>query len=281
MNKELPRLSDPIPGLSEKGLATFLQTLDLLTNEPERVTRLLGHIDRIIDVSAVKRVAVVGCGPKPEIISLLRARGMDAFGVEPVPLFVQAACKYLNDENGAVLGAAERLPLADEECDLVFFENVLEHVESPRRCLVEIYRVLKPGGLVYLTTTNRHRFSLSGNNDEYSTPFLNWFPRTVREGYVHNQLHFDPALANDTERPAVHWFTFAELVALGRDAEFARFYSTLDTRLPNTALVSRNPLRRWVQSSGWLLRTIQRSPWLRAMALSQMPGDIMMWKRKL
>jgi hypothetical protein len=78
----------------------------------------------------------------------------------------------------------------------------------------------------------------------------------------------------------VHWFTFQDLVALGRDAGFARFYSPLDTRSPDTSLVSSNPIRRLLQSSTLLLRLVQRNPWLRALAVSQLPGDIMMWKRR-
>jgi SAM-dependent methyltransferase len=45
-----------------------------------------------------------------------------------------------------VLGAAERLPFADESFDAVLSLNVLEHLKDPFGAAREIVRVLKPGG---------------------------------------------------------------------------------------------------------------------------------------
>lgn len=44
-----------------------------------------------------------------------------------------------------VLGAAERLPFADESFDAVLSLNVLEHVKDPFQAAREIMRVMKPG----------------------------------------------------------------------------------------------------------------------------------------
>lgn len=41
------------------------------------------------------------------------------------------------------------LPFDSESFDAVVIQAVLEHVVDPRRCVEEIHRVLKPGGLVY------------------------------------------------------------------------------------------------------------------------------------
>jgi len=35
------------------------------------------------------------------------------------------------------------------------------------------------GGIAYITTTNRLRFSLRGDNGEYNVRFFNWLPRVV------------------------------------------------------------------------------------------------------
>lgn len=48
-----------------------------------------------------------------------------------------------------VLGIGEELPFRDNMFDAVFSLNVLEHVRDPFQCAREIYRVLKPGGVVY------------------------------------------------------------------------------------------------------------------------------------
>ena len=100
-------------------------------------------------------------------------------------------------------------------------EHVLEHADSPRQSLAEIYRVLIPGGVAYIATSNRYHFSPIGYNGEFNVPFYNWFPDALKEAFVHHHLHFKPSLANYTPRPAVHWFCYSDLCRVGRDAGFA------------------------------------------------------------
>jgi SAM-dependent methyltransferase len=49
------------------------------------------------------------------------------------------------------------LPWPDESFDLVFYHHVIEHVDDPTRSLVEIARVLRPDGWLFVGTPNRHR----------------------------------------------------------------------------------------------------------------------------
>jgi SAM-dependent methyltransferase len=156
---------------------------------------------------------------------------------------------------------------------------VLEHVDSPSQSLREIFRVLKPGGVAYVTTTNRLRFSWRGQNGEYRVLFYNWFPRAVKESYIFQHLTYDPTLANFTERPAVHWFTYAELCRLGREVGFASFYSPLDLRRAEDGKLSTSPIRRAIQGSRALLTLIQRNAWLRTRVLTQIGSVIFMRKR--
>jgi SAM-dependent methyltransferase len=51
-----------------------------------------------------------------------------------------------------ILGDAQALGLMDETFDAVLCTEVLEHLPEPQRAIDEIYRVLKPGGTVLLTT---------------------------------------------------------------------------------------------------------------------------------
>jgi SAM-dependent methyltransferase len=44
----------------------------------------------------------------------------------------------------------EKLPFEDDHFDAIFFCHVLEHLHYPMATLVEIKRVLKPGGKIYV-----------------------------------------------------------------------------------------------------------------------------------
>jgi len=127
-------------------------------------------------------------------------------------------------------------------------------------------------------TTNRQRISLTGENGEYNVPFFHWLPRSVQESFVFLHLHYRPSLANYTQRPAVHWFSYADLCALGRQAGFAQFYSPLDLRRRSDVPLTANPVKRLLLQSR-LLEAIQRSAWLRALALTQLGSNIVMLKR--
>ena len=96
----------------------------------------------------------VGCGwggkavYVAETLRPARVEGFDLPGVfDPqVPLRFAA-------ERGVVgcgfrTGYAEAVPYGDAEFDLLFCEDVLEHVDDPRKVLAECRRVLRPGGLL-------------------------------------------------------------------------------------------------------------------------------------
>lgn len=271
------RLSAGYPDMETLAFDYFVRTQRARPDDAPRIERLLEVLGRLIVLDGRQSVCVIGCGPVPQPIRILRDKGFSVSGVEPVPSFVEAAGEYLGDSSLVVRGAAESIPLPDESQDLVFFDNVLEHVESPLLSLSEIFRVLKPGGITYLTTTNRHRFSLVGENWEYNVRYFNWYPRLLKESYIFRHLHYEPRIANFTERPAVHWFSFADLCALGRLAGFAQFYSPLDLRRAGDA--RGGGVKSWVMRQPWLLHAVQRNPILRSIALTQIGGEIIMLKR--
>ena len=105
-----------------------------------------------------------------------------------------------------------------------------------------MYRTLRPGGTLYLTTVNRHRI---GPNNEFNVPLYNWMPRLVKECYVYRHLHYDPRLANYSPRPAVHWWSYADLCEIGRMAGFAEFYCVFDLVDENDPGVQKSFLRRF------------------------------------
>jgi ubiquinone/menaquinone biosynthesis C-methylase UbiE len=271
---ERRRLVDGVPGLERLALDAFTELYDARSDQTSQVEEVLRYLDRLIDLDQRKRILIVGCGPRPEPLRLLRERGFKALGVEPVDDFAQAARRHLGAEAAVVDGSAESLPSPDASQDVVFLESVLEHVESVGTSLAEAYRVLAPGGVVYITTTNRLRLARNG---EFNVPFFQWLPALVKESYVFHHLHHDPRLANATERPAVHWFTYAQLCRLGREAGFFKFYSLLDVKTPAVADFSGSERVRRLKAK--TLKAVQQRPWLRALALTQRGSLIFMIKR--
>jgi|SRR5215213_65525 len=65
----------------------------------------------------------------------------------------EAAWNYGNLDH---VSALDDLPMEDETYDAVLCTQVLEHLERPRESVKEFYRVLKPGGRLYLTAPMAH-----------------------------------------------------------------------------------------------------------------------------
>ena len=294
MSEHLKRrlLTDPVSAWEEKYIdhkinqsppPLHLRLLQVLENLIDTVTHprhientseFLSCLDQILgNDRSGQCVAVIGCGPEPVTAREFIQHGYRVTGIEPIEETVRRADEYLCGKGLILWGTAEKIPLDDCSQSLVLMENVLEHVDSIKMSLSESYRILRPGGILFVRTTNRMRFSLTGINWEFTTRFYNWFPRAVKESYVFAQLHYRPELAYYSPRPAVHWFSFPDLCAFGREAGFARFYSPYD--LLYLALRERTHSMKF-RFRHWC----HRQPWIRTIAVSQMVGEIFMYKRQ-
>lgn len=60
-----------------------------------------------------------------------------------------------------IVADAERLPFRDNSIDALVSESMLEHVPHPRHVASEISRVLKPGGMVYVSAPFIHPYHAS------------------------------------------------------------------------------------------------------------------------
>ena len=102
------------------------------------------------------------------------------------------------------VGSATDLPWPAASKDIVLAPELLEHVEDWERCLDEFARVLRPGGLLYLSTTN----ALCPRQQEFNLPAYSWYPGFVKRRYERLAKTTRPELANHATYPALHWFTF-------------------------------------------------------------------------
>lgn len=106
------------------------------------------------------------------------AAGFDAEGVElSREAVAEAQARSLPVRHGTL----ETSGLPDERFDLTTLWDTLEHLTSPRSTLSEVYRVLKPNGLVVITTANWRSLSAWVYRDRWS---MIWPP--------YHLFYFDP-----------------------------------------------------------------------------------------
>jgi SAM-dependent methyltransferase len=95
------------------------------------------------------RLLDVGCGAGSFLVTA-RASGYDVAGEEVSPWFA-AVCRQ--DHNLSIYeGDLEALDLPAGSFDCITAFDVIEHHPDPGNLLKQIYRLLKPGGLVVITT---------------------------------------------------------------------------------------------------------------------------------
>ncbi|HEY0634779.1 MAG TPA: class I SAM-dependent methyltransferase [Gammaproteobacteria bacterium] len=102
--------------------------------------------------SASPLVVDLGSGPGLFLKALAeRTPGLRAIGVECAPYMLEAAvelppgCEVLNEDLHD-----PHLPLADNSVDAVMASVVLHEMNQPLRALLEMQRILKPGGRFYI-----------------------------------------------------------------------------------------------------------------------------------
>ena len=97
---------------------------------------------RLLDVGASSGV----------LLGLARARGWKAQGVEPS---ADGALSALAAGVQMPRAVAEKLPFRDGVFDIVHSHHVFEHLADPLIAAREAYRVLRPGGVVFIEVPNQ------------------------------------------------------------------------------------------------------------------------------
>ena len=151
-------------------------------------------------------VADVGCGAGTQCLMWARD-GHQVFGAD-----INEALIALGRERAAATGvrldltvaSATQLPWPDASMDVCLCPELLEHVADWQSCLDEALRVMKPGGVLYLSTTNK----LCPVQEEFTLPGYSWYPAPLKRRYERLAVTTRPELVNHAKYPAVNWFTF-------------------------------------------------------------------------
>jgi SAM-dependent methyltransferase len=155
--------------------------------------RLFASLLRKCKLPADAKVVDVGTGTGANLRLLKEIGFTDVTGIDPSADAARwCAEKGLGDVR---FGDARALPLPDQSVDLVIATDVVEHVEDDKMAVSEIYRVLRPGGVVLFTVPAFP--SLWGLQDDVSHHYRRYRMRPFLEMLelanfqVSNQFYFN------------------------------------------------------------------------------------------
>ena len=112
--------------------------------------RRLAMIQRYAPLDG-RRVLDVGCG-LGMYVQRFRERTPLAYGIE---IDLERAVTAGRTLPNIAVATAERLPFPDGCFDVILLNEVIEHVTDDRQTLVEVVRVLRPGGRLVIFAPNR------------------------------------------------------------------------------------------------------------------------------
>ena len=131
----------------------------------------LEHMHRYLmacDLAAGKDVLDIACGEGygTEIIarSANRVYGVD-ISSEAIS---HAEAKYLTDNIQFMIGSCDAIPLPDQSVDLVVSFETIEHHDKHQEMMLEIKRVLRPDGVVIISSPDKQTYSIEPN---YQNPY--------------------------------------------------------------------------------------------------------------
>lgn len=157
LNKRLERLNSFLGKLVLKNILGY-KNINLKTSVSGKAIGLILRgffIKNIIRFRGEGRIVDIGCGTGL-YLSLLKNIGWDTLGVE----VNKHACEYARNLGVNVFcGELEQANLPPNYFDVVRIVHVLEHLSSPLQSFVEIKRILKPNGVIYLEIPNQRSFA--------------------------------------------------------------------------------------------------------------------------
>ncbi|MBK8895007.1 MAG: class I SAM-dependent methyltransferase [Propionivibrio sp.] len=185
-------------------------TIERFTLVRDRALSLLADA-RGVESARVFDVADIGCATGTQA-RLWAELGHRVHAIDVNSALIEIGRLRANNERLEIefdVGSATELPYPDSSMDVALLPELLEHVADWQGCLNEAIRILKPGGLLYLSTTN----FLCPVQNEFNLPLYSWYPAILKRHYERLAVTTQPEIANFCKYPAVNWFSFYSLAA--------------------------------------------------------------------
>ena len=87
----------------------------------------------------------IGCGKKAIFLRSLSSHIKKAYGID-----LEVSTEIIDGNIHIIHGDAESIPLPECSVDIITMAYVAEHLQNPKKVLIECKRILKPGGSVIL-----------------------------------------------------------------------------------------------------------------------------------
>ncbi len=147
-----------------------------------------------------KKVLDIACGTGYGL-GILKSQARYVGGVDIDIESARQALTECDEKAGVLLGDAANLPFQDESYDVVVSFETLEHIHERTKFLSEIKRILKPAGLLILSTPNAH------------------FTKPV-SGQPTNPFHVFEYTTEELKSELENYFTLKEFVGQTLDSSF-------------------------------------------------------------
>jgi 2-polyprenyl-6-hydroxyphenyl methylase/3-demethylubiquinone-9 3-methyltransferase len=151
-------------------------------------------------------IADIGCGAGTACMMWAEV-GHRAHGIDVNEPLVELGRKRVAEADQDIdlrVGSATLLPWGDRSMDVCIALELLEHIANWNACIKEFKRILRPGGVLFFTTTNR----LCPHQLEFNLPLYSWYPSALKRYFERLSVTTRPEFANYAKYPAVNWFTF-------------------------------------------------------------------------
>lgn len=166
---------------------------DFLDEKIENRTGLKIIFDEIGRLGRKCVVVDIACG-NCSLLKRLAVDGHRVIGVDASPIRVM---KNRPEVSELFFGMAEDLPVPDETADVVVATEALEHVFDAGCTVLEIARVLKPGGVVYCQVPE---FDFADGENHLRHFSLESLSRLFRWGFVVESVRLIPYLDGERAR---------------------------------------------------------------------------------
>ncbi len=199
--------------ITNNGKDEFVNYYEKQSVTSETINRSVGIFDAVTRTlqkmklpSTMVNIADIGCNAGTQG-TMWAEKGYKVHGIDINEKLIEIARKRAKDKNLGIefiVGSADNLPWDDASMDVCLVPELLEHVEDWKACVKEFDRILKPNGLLYISTTNK----LCPKQQEFDLPLYSWYPRFLKKYYEKISVTTRPELVSHAKYPAVHWFSY-------------------------------------------------------------------------